>query len=52
MTVDDLDDVRQEIVETVRRFVAPGGRSRRRRLERDDRFRVDMVKSASSARSA
>ncbi len=43
MTVDDLDDVRQEIIETVRRFVAREVVPAAAELERDDRFPVDIV---------
>ena len=43
MTVDDLDDVRQEIIETVRRFVAREVVPVAAELERDDRFPVDIV---------
>ena len=43
MTMDDLDDVRQEIIETVRRFVAREVVPVAPELERDDRFPVDIV---------
>jgi len=43
MTVDDLDDVRQEIIETVRRFVAREVVPVAAELERDDRYPVDIV---------
>jgi alkylation response protein AidB-like acyl-CoA dehydrogenase len=43
MTMDDLDDVRREIIETVRRFVAREVVPVAPELERDDRFPVDIV---------
>ncbi len=43
MTMDDLDDVRQQIIETVRRFVAREVVPVAPELERDDRFPVDIV---------
>src|SRR5271157_4295789 len=43
MTVDDLDDVRREIIETVRRFVAREVVPVAAEFEREDRFPTDTV---------
>lgn len=43
MSVDDLDDVRREIIETVRRFVAREVVPVAPELEREDRFPADIV---------
>jgi butyryl-CoA dehydrogenase len=43
MTVDDLDDVRRQIIETVRRFVAREVVPVAPELEREDRFPADIV---------
>ncbi len=43
MSVDDLDDVRREIIETVRRFVAREVVPVAAELEREDRFPTDIV---------
>jgi len=43
MTVDDLDDVRREIIETVRRFVAREVVPVAAEFEREDRFPTDIV---------
>ncbi len=43
MTVDDLDDVRREIIETVRRFVGRDVVPVAAELEREDRFPTDIV---------
>jgi alkylation response protein AidB-like acyl-CoA dehydrogenase len=43
MTVDDLDDIRREIIETVRRFVAREVVPVAPALEREDRYPEDIV---------